>query len=195
VLSPTPAPEPRRQEPPLSKPSRERPAAPPPGAQPEPEATPAAEPEAAEVSPTPTPDDEPETTTDAPAEELRRIAGELKTESERLYTLYERFLEQKEDGGAELTEADEQLLEELEVFEDAAARFNRQFQEGFLKRLRRRSSEDRTQLVRRGEQLAERGRAVDGLMAQVQPGPEVQQAWQEIRRRWKRAAEVVTRFQ
>jgi serine/threonine protein kinase len=189
--TPEPAAEPRRQDPPPPRPSRDRPAAPAPAVT-EPQA-PAQEPVVEASSPASEPD-VPETGTDAPAEELRRIAGELKTRSAQLYVLYETFLEQKEDGGAELTEADEQLLEELELFEDAAAGFNRQFQEGFLKRLRLRSSGDRTTLVRRGQQLAERGQVVDGLMARVQPGPEVRQSWQEIRRRWKRAAEVVTRF-
>ncbi|HVR99205.1 MAG TPA: protein kinase [Thermoanaerobaculia bacterium] len=195
-VSPTPQPEPRRQEPPLPRIPQDRTTAPPrPTPTPEPREevkAPAPTVEAAPPSPTP---EVTETSTDAPAEELRQIAGELKTRSTQLYTLYETYLEQKENGGAELTEADGQLLDELENFEDAAASFNKQFQDGFLKRLRRRAPGDRTTLVRRGEQLAEKGRTVDRLMDQVQPSQEVRQAWQEVRSRWKRAAGIVTRFQ
>jgi hypothetical protein len=128
-------------------------------------------------------------------DELRQIAGELQTGSKRLYALYEAFLEQKEESDAELTEADEQLLEELELFEDAAAAFNKQFKEGLLARtrgrLRGRARGDRAELARRAQTLAEHGRRVEALMAQVQPGPEVRQAWQEVRSRWQRVGQIV----
>jgi hypothetical protein len=57
---------------------------------------------------------------DLPAEELSRLGGELVAASEKLGVSYAAFLEQKEDGGAELTEDDEQLQEELELVQPGA---------------------------------------------------------------------------
>jgi len=42
----------------------------------------------------------------------------------------------------------------------------------------------------RGRDLDRRGEQVDALMGQVQPNPEVRQAWQSIRRKWKRMAQI-----
>jgi hypothetical protein len=125
---------------------------------------------------------------DAPLEELRRLAGELQTESARLYEIYGTFLEQKEDGGGELTDADEQLQEELEVFAEAAGKLEKG---GFFARIRGRRPGDRGELARRGQSIAQHGRKVDALMAQVQPSPEVRQAWSGVRRRWLRIAEII----
>jgi hypothetical protein len=128
-----------------------------------------------------------------PLEEVRRLAEALPDKSSKLYDLYGDFLEKKEDGGAELTEADEQLQEEIEVFGDAATKLNRGFKEGFFARMRGRHPGDRVELARRSQNLAEHGRKVDTLMAQVQPGPEVRQAWNEVRRDWVRIVEILDR--
>lgn len=126
-----------------------------------------------------------------PLEEVRQLAEALPGKSSKLYDLYSDFLEKKEDGGAELTDTDEQLQEEIEVFGDAAAKLNRSFKEGFFVRMRGRRPGDRIEPARRN--LAEHGRKVDALMAQVQPGPEVRQAWSEVRRDWVRIVEILDR--
>lgn len=130
----------------------------------------------------------------APVEELRRLGGELQTGSEQLLATYQAFLEQKEDGGGEITDADEELEELIEGFGEAAERLNTQLQGGgFFARLRKRSdTQARPLLARRFQVLAERGDQVDRLMAQVQPGPEVRQAWKDIRRRWQRVGALVS---
>jgi hypothetical protein len=126
-------------------------------------------------------------------EEVRQLAEALPAKSSKLYDLYGDFLEKKEDGGAELTDADEQLQEEIEVFGDAAAKLNRGFKEGFFARIRGRRPGDRVELARRSENLAAHGRKVDALMSQVQPGPEVRQAWNDVRRDWVRIVEILDR--
>lgn len=130
----------------------------------------------------------------APVEELQRLGGELQSDSARLLTTYLAFLEHKEDGGGDITDADEELEELIEGFSETAERFNNQLQGGgFFARIRNRKDRDaRPQLQKRFKALADRGAQVDRLMNQVQPGPEVRQAWQEIRRDWQRAGAIIS---
>ncbi len=188
---PGPVPAPRRQE--LSQP-----ASPPPATSPAPSSTPeAAAPQPAEpaggepTEPSEAADLSP--TGELPLEELRRLASELVTASERLGTAYGTFLEQKEDGGAELTEKDEKLQDELEMLAEAADRFNKRFNEGVFARTRDRfrRAEPQGEVLRRFRELALVGGRVDRLMTEVQPGPEVRQEWQEVRRRWERVTQIL----
>ncbi|HEV8580594.1 MAG TPA: serine/threonine-protein kinase [Thermoanaerobaculia bacterium] len=190
---PQPLPAPRLQEkpkpvsPPSSPPpTSEAPAAAPQRTEPAP-AEPAPSPEAPNTAPETPPAGE------IPAEELSRLGGELVAGSEKLVESYANFLEQKEDGGAELTESDEKLQEELELLADAANRFNKRFKEGFFghARDRFRKTDQHSEVVRRFRDLAAVATRVDRLMAQVQPGPEVRQDWQEVRSRWVRVSEIL----
>jgi eukaryotic-like serine/threonine-protein kinase len=127
-------------------------------------------------------------------EDLHQIGPELVTGSEHLVEVYEAFLEQKEDGGAELTETDEKLLEELEVLGEAAERFNKKLKDGFIARLRNRGADEkRAEVARRARELANAGERVERLMAEVRPSSEVRQAWQDVKRRWQRAVELAGR--
>jgi hypothetical protein len=130
-----------------------------------------------------------------PLEELRRLAAELVTASENLGETYAAFLEQKEDGGAELTEKDEKLQQELEVLAEAAGRFNKRVKEGIFVRTRDRfrRADPQAEVGRRFGELAAVGGQVDRLMFEVQPGPEVRQDWQEVRRRWERVTQILRR--
>jgi hypothetical protein len=71
------------------------------------------------------------TTGELPFEELRRVSAELVGATEKLGTIYGEFLEKKEDDGGEITEADEQLQNELETLTEAADRLSKRFGEGF----------------------------------------------------------------
>jgi hypothetical protein len=130
----------------------------------------------------------------APVEELRQLGGELQSESAKLLVTYQAFLEQKEEAGGEITDEDEELEELIETFGEVAAKLNGQLQGGgFFARLRKRSdTQARPQLAKRFQAVAQHGGQVDRLMAQVQPGPEVRQAWSEIRRRWQRVGALVS---
>jgi len=132
-------------------------------------------------------------TGELPAEELSRLGDELVAASEKLGESYGTFLEQKETGGGELTESDEKLQEELELLADAAERFNKRFNEGFIGRTRDRlrKTDQRGEIVRRFRNLVAVGGRVERLMAEVRPGPEVRQEWQEVRRRWDRVAQIL----
>ncbi|MFL6289640.1 MAG: protein kinase domain-containing protein [Thermoanaerobaculia bacterium] len=146
------------------------------------------------------PEPSPEVVEEAPAapiEELRRLGGELQTESAQLLETYVSFLEKKEDGGGEITDADEELEELIEDFAGTAEKLNNQLAGGgFFSRLRnRRDTEARPALAKRFKALADRGVQVDRLMNQVQPGPEVRQAWQGIRTRWQRAGTIISGLQ
>lgn len=141
-----------------------------------------------------TPAAEPEPTAgELPVEELSRLGSELVAASQKLGESYAAFLEQKEDGGAELTASDEKLQEELEALSDAADRFNNRFNEGVFARTRDRlrKTDQRTELVRRFRLLAAAAGRVERLMAEVQPGAEVRQDWQEVRHRWERAGRLL----
>jgi DNA repair exonuclease SbcCD ATPase subunit len=145
----------------------------------------------------PEPQPSPETVEEVPAapiEELKRLAGELQTESAQLLETYTAFLEKKENDGGEITDADEELEELIESFAGTAEKLNGQLAGGgFFARLRNRKDTDaRPQLQKRFKALADRGAQVDRLMGQVQPSPEVRQAWQEIRRDWQRVGSIIS---
>ncbi len=147
--------------------------------------------------PEPTPSPSPEVAAEIPAapiEELRRLGGELQAESTQLLETYLAFLEKKEDGGADITDADEELEGLIETFSEAAEKLNTHLAGGgFFAKIRNRKDKDaRPQLEKRFKALADRGVQVDRLMNQVQPGPEVRQAWQGIRARWQRAGTIIS---
>jgi hypothetical protein len=129
----------------------------------------------------------------APIEELRQLGADLQASSARFLETYLAFLEQKEEAGGEITDDDEELEELIEAFAGSAEKFNKQIQGGgFLARLRKRGdTEARPQLGRRARDLADRSARVEALMAKVQPGAEVHQAWQELRQRGQRAGRLV----
>ncbi len=192
-------PAPARRQPAVVPPPRPAPARTP---VPEPTAPPVPTPqETHPAEPRPTPE---ETASDfapsvplsgeLPYEELRSVSDELVAESEKLGETYGEFLDKKEDGGAELTDADNQLKDELESLTDAATRLNKRFKEGFFSRITRSrlsSPENRVEIAKRLQTLADTARRVEHLMAQVQPGPEVRQGWGEVRRRWVRLGELM----
>lgn len=178
-------------------PSRERPAPDPepeeaPGASFQPaESTPPAGPEPApQEEPAPA---EPEPAEEEPGEELNGPAGDLVSASASLYALHETWLGQKEDEGGEVTDADERLQEELEALEEAASRLHGQFKDGVFARTRNRlrgadAQKRRAEIARRARELVTVGQRVDALMTETQPGPEVRQAWADVKRRCQRIA-------
>ncbi|MES1240357.1 MAG: serine/threonine-protein kinase [Acidobacteriota bacterium] len=130
----------------------------------------------------------------APIEELRQLGADIESSSARFFETYQAFLEQKENGGGEITDDDEELEELIESFAGSAERFNKQIQGGgFLAKLRKRSDKEAgPQLGKRAKDLADRGARVDALIAKTQPSAEVRQAWQELRQRWQRAGRLVS---
>jgi serine/threonine protein kinase len=134
---------------------------------------------------------------EAPFQELKQLGGEIQAASAQLFESYQAFLEQKEDGGGEITDDDQELEDLIESFADSAEKFNKYIQGGgFLARLRRRGdTEVRPLLAKRMKDLADRADQVDTLMARVQPGAEVRQAWQQLRQRGQRAGRLVAALQ
>jgi hypothetical protein len=128
-------------------------------------------------------------------QDLPRLAGELVERSEKLAELYKDFLGKKEDGGAELTRADDQLKDEIDTLTAAADRFNKRVNERLFvrawDRLKRQTQQEA--IRRRAQDIAGSAGRIDQLVAQVQPSPEVRQEWQEVRRRWTRVAQLVSR--
>ncbi len=124
-------------------------------------------------------------------EELHTLAAELDTMSGDLVDRYKEFLSKKEDSGARLSRNDEKLKDDLEAFQDAAVTFDKQFQVGRWGRMFGHKANDRRQTRENVGRLAVLGPQVELLMNEVRPGPEVRQAWNEVRRRWKRVGAVV----
>ncbi|HEX3127261.1 MAG TPA: protein kinase [Thermoanaerobaculia bacterium] len=133
----------------------------------------------------------------APFEELKQVGTEIQTSSAGLFTTYQAWMEQKENGGGEITDDDEELEELLEGFAGSAEKFNKYIQGGgFLQRLRHRGdTEVRPLLAKRMKDLANQSAQVDTLMARVQPGAEIRQAWQQLRQRGQRAGRLVAALQ
>jgi eukaryotic-like serine/threonine-protein kinase len=130
------------------------------------------------------------TTGELPFEELRRVSAELVAATEKLGVVYGEFLEKKEDDGGEITEADEQLQAELESLTEAVDRLSKRFSEGFFTRGRLRNPQNRVEIARRLQTVADSAKQVERLMAQVQPSAEVRQSLQDVRRRWVRIGEI-----
>jgi len=128
----------------------------------------------------------------APLEEMRRLAGDLQTQSPQLLATFQAWLEAKNEAEQEITDDDEQLEEDIEELVGTAEGFHNFLEGGgLLARVRkRRAGEDVAKVQQRARELARRGQRVDDLMSKTQPGPEVRQAWQEVRRKWKRVAEI-----
>jgi len=159
----------------------------------EPAATPAETEEP--VASTAPPQEPPAAGSQSPVDEIHRLAGEIETKNAELVDQYGDFLSKKEDSGAELTDDDQKLKDNLDEVQEAAEKFNSQFDIGFFGRLRGRRADDRRRIGQNFRELARLAGEVDRLMASVRPGPEVRQSWGEIRHRWQRIAEIVRGFQ
>jgi len=181
IQPPAPAPSPRPIETPkpASQESREA-KAPPPAAEPVP--TQAPPPAPAEPAPG-----------DAAAQDLPKLAGDLAETTDKLIDLYKEFLGKKEDGGAQLTDADNQLTEELEALNDQADHFNKGVNKNLFARTwsHVRKTDQQADVLRRFQEFTAQMGKVEKLIGQVQPGAEVRQGWQEVRRRWGRIGAVM----
>ena len=181
---PRPAPTPERRE--VPRPTRPEPAVPAIAEPvPEPSKPAAAEPAPAQEAPA-------EPAAGEPSKELPQLAGELVETSEKLGEIYNDFLGKKEDGGAELTEADSQLKDEIEALAEEADHFNKGINKSFFARTwsHVKRSDQQADILRRAQQFVAAMGRVEKLMAQVQPGSEVRQGYQEVRRRWTRLAQL-----
>src|SRR5215210_1356785 len=168
---PSPEPAPELQTEPVSPPSD--------AAAEEPAATyapPSAEPPAAEAG--------------RPIEEMRQLAGDVQTESAQLIDTYQAFLDAKDEAEQEITDDDELLQENIEELADAAERFHKQLEGGGLIGRLRRRGEDIVKIQQKGRDFDKRAEQVEAMLAKVQPNDEVRQAWQSIRRKWKRMAQI-----
>jgi eukaryotic-like serine/threonine-protein kinase len=191
---PQPTPQPR-----ITPPPSQRPATSTPVPLPTPEPAPQEEIPAPvqETAPGPTGETEEVEPADGPTGPAR-LVNEIVDGTPRLAEAYEAFLERKEDGGAELTPADERLREELEAFLEAAERVRNHLRDGFIARTRhrlRRADEParRAELLKRLEALRASVGRVDRLMSEVQPDGDVPQLWQDLRRRGQRLTEQIGR--
>jgi tRNA A-37 threonylcarbamoyl transferase component Bud32 len=178
---PRPAPAPERPETP--RPARPEPAAEEPV--PEPSKPAAAEPAPAQEAPA-------EPAAGDLSQDLPRLAGELVETSEKLGELYGDFLGRKEDGGAELSQADDQLKDEIEALAEEADHFNKGINKSFFARTwsHVKRSDQQADVLRRAQSFVAALGRVEKLMAQVQPGAEVRQGYQEVRQRWTQIARI-----
>ncbi len=177
---PRPAPAPERRESP--KPARPEPVA----------EEPVPEPSAPVTEPAPAQEAPAEPAASDLSQDLPRLAGELVETSEKLGEIYSDFLGKKEDGGAELTEADYQLKDEIEALAEEADHFNKGINKSFFARTwsHVKRSDQQADVLRRAQQFVAAMGRVEKLMAQVQPGSEVRQGYQEVRRRWTQVARI-----
>jgi len=176
---PLPGPSPRRKE--IPKPASPEPTV----------AAPAPAPE--KPAPAPAPAEPAPTQEKALPQNLPQLTGELVERSDNLLSLYKEFLDKKKDGGAELTDADDQLESQINELETAADRLNKRVNERLPVRVwDRLKRQDPQEAIRRHSQdIADAMSRIDRLMAQVQPSSEVRQEWQEIRRLWGRMAQML----
>jgi hypothetical protein len=125
-----------------------------------------------------------------PIEEMRQLAGDVQTESAQLIDTYQAFLDAKDEAEQEITDDDEKLQENIEELADAAERFHKQLEGGGLIGRLRRRGEDVVKIQQKGRDFDKRAEQVETMMAKVQPNNDVRQAWQSIRRKWQRMAQI-----
>ncbi|HEY4589031.1 MAG TPA: hypothetical protein VII86_07375, partial [Thermoanaerobaculia bacterium] len=161
---------------------------------------PAASPESTVAAPAPAPEKAaPAAPEPAPVQEealpqnLPKLTAELAERSDKLLSLYKEFLDKKKDGGAELTDADNQLEGQINELDTAADRLNKRVNERFFVRAwdRMKRQDQQEAIRRRAQDIAGAVGHIDRLMAQVQPSADVRQEWQEVRRRWTRVSQIL----
>jgi len=126
-----------------------------------------------------------------PFQQLHHLAAEIDARSAELVDKYKDFLSKKENAGSELTQSDQQLRDDLAEFQDAAETFDKQFQVGRWGRMFGHNPDDLRKTHENFRRLATLGAQVERLMNEVRPGPEVRQAWMEVRKRWRHAGRIV----
>jgi tRNA A-37 threonylcarbamoyl transferase component Bud32 len=173
---PKPATLPARSQPLEPEPAAPQKAAPAPSAEASPDPSPPAEPGADEMS-----------------QDLPKLSSELVESSEKLTDLYKDFLGKKEDGGARITDADNQLKDEMDALTDAASHFNKGINKNFFARTwsHLKSSDRQADLLQRAQGVAAALGHVEKRMAELKVGPEVRQGLQQVRRRWSRLTQIV----
>jgi serine/threonine-protein kinase len=150
------------------------------------------EPAAVPPTSTYTAPEEPPPAPGAPFQELHRLAGEIEVKSAALVDTYGEFLSKKEDSGAELTDKDQKLKDDLDEFQDASERFNSGFQVGRFARIWGRKPDDRRRIGQNFRAMAHLESEIESLMTGVRPSADVRQAWQEVRSRWRQVTAIVT---
>jgi tRNA A-37 threonylcarbamoyl transferase component Bud32 len=178
-------------KPAASPPARSQPPARPEPVTSEPTPTQAATPAPAE--PAPAPETPPEPTAGDLSQDLPQLAGELAESSDKLTDLYSDFLSKKENGGAQLTDADKQLKDEIEALSDAASHFNKGINKNFFARTwsHLKGANRQADILQRAQGFAAALGRVEQRMAEARPGPEVRQGLHEVRRRWTRLAQMI----
>lgn len=153
------------------------------------EESPRPEPTPAPVVRTPAPVEPEPAPLDIGTERAREIGESLEAASNQLIESYKAFLDQKDDRGEEITDADEELEEWIEEVIAASERLNRQIRIN-LSRLRekRQTPQGSADLRNRIVKMAANIQKVETLMNQVQPGPEVQKAWRQVVGLWRQVA-------
>ena len=126
-----------------------------------------------------------------PFQQLHHLAADINARSAELVDKYKDFLSKKENAGSELTQSDQQLRDNLAEFQDAAETFDKQFQVGRWGRMFGHRADDQLKTRENFRRLATLGAQVERLMNEVRPGPEVRQAWLEVRKRWRHAGRIV----
>ena len=126
----------------------------------------------------------------AAARKLRRVQSAISTSMANLEDQLGVPVWDRSTKIAKLTEQDEKLKNDLEAFQDAAVTFDKQFQVGRWGRLFGHRPDDRRKTRENVRRLAVVGAEIEALMPQVRPGPEVHQAWVEVRRRWRRVGVI-----
>jgi SMC interacting uncharacterized protein involved in chromosome segregation len=117
------------------------------------------------------------------------LGAELEAASNELIEVYKQFLDQKDERGEDLTDADEDLEEEIESMIGAAERLNNQIRNNLTRlREKRQTPQGRADLRSRAQKMAANIQKVENLMAQVQPGTEVQRVWRQITGLWRQVA-------
>ena len=125
--------------------------------------------------------------------ELRATARDLHAAAGRLAEAYRRYVEPRRASGRPLTPAEDRLQVAVQDIFESSARFQYRLRPGAALPTPAPGSDRRAEVLAQARRMAMGSQQVERLIRIVQPGQDVEDAWQDVRRLTRQAVEILTR--
>jgi hypothetical protein len=127
--------------------------------------------------------------------ELRATSRDLDAAASHLAAAYRKYLEAGEGAARKRTPAEERLQIAIEDIAVSAARFRNAIRPGAPPPAQPAGpgGDRRVQILAHARRMAAGGQQMERLLQRVQPGAEVESAWQDVRRLSRQAIEILVR--
>jgi serine/threonine-protein kinase len=127
--------------------------------------------------------------------ELQESSRDLEAAAQRMAAAYRRFLAPKRRAGGTLTPAEDRLQVAIEDIVGSTIRFHNRFRPGMFPRAQPLAgplaANRRAEALAHARRMAKGAQQVQRLIGIVQPGAEVESAWQDLMRLCRQAIEIL----